>query len=85
LTLKKVCILYTLKEGATLPKRPKTKDIIKRLKSEGYVQKATEGSHKHFVHPDFPGKITVVVSKAEQSIGVLREIYRQAKWKWPPE
>jgi predicted RNA binding protein YcfA (HicA-like mRNA interferase family) len=78
-------MIYTSIPRSELPKRPKTKDIIRRLKGEGYVLKATEGSHKHFVHPDRPGKITVVVSKTEQSIGVLREIYRQAKWRWPPD
>ena len=35
------------------------KEIIKILKKDGWVEKNCKGSHKQFVHPEKPGKVTV--------------------------
>ena len=35
------------------------KEVEKLLLADGWVYKTTKGSHKHFVHPAKPGKVTV--------------------------
>ena len=35
------------------------RDVEKLLTADGWVYKTTKGSHKHFVHPTKPGKVTV--------------------------
>lgn len=35
------------------------KEVEKLLLADGWVYKTTKGSHKHFVHPTKPGKVTV--------------------------
>ncbi|WP_315974004.1 type II toxin-antitoxin system HicA family toxin [Paenibacillus melissococcoides] len=36
-----------------------SREIIKILKSDGWVHKNTEGDHWHFVHPTKKGKVSV--------------------------
>ena len=35
------------------------RDIEKIITDDGWVYKTTNGSHKHFVHPTKPGKVTI--------------------------
>ncbi len=35
------------------------RDIEKIIMDDGWVYKTTKGSHKHFVHPTKPGKVTI--------------------------
>jgi predicted RNA binding protein YcfA (HicA-like mRNA interferase family) len=37
----------------------KVRDIIHRLEADGWREKRTRGSHRQFVHPTKPGKVTV--------------------------
>lgn len=39
--------------------RMKPREVEKILLDDGWVHKATKGSHKHFVHPVKAGKVTV--------------------------
>jgi predicted RNA binding protein YcfA (HicA-like mRNA interferase family) len=36
-----------------------SRDLIKLLEADGWVWHSTTGSHRHFKHPDKPGKVTV--------------------------
>ena len=64
----------------------KVKEILKRLKAEGWYLKNTEGSHRHFVHPTINGKVTVA---GRESLDIppktLKSIYAQAGWPWNAE
>jgi predicted RNA binding protein YcfA (HicA-like mRNA interferase family) len=40
------------------------------------------GSHIKFKHPGKQGGVTVPHPKKDLPIGTLRNIYRQAGWKW---
>jgi predicted RNA binding protein YcfA (HicA-like mRNA interferase family) len=61
----------------------RSSEIIKRLKTEGWVLVNTRGSHQQFKHPSQPGKVTVPHPKKSIPTGTQRNIYRQAGWEWP--
>ncbi|WP_072766211.1 type II toxin-antitoxin system HicA family toxin [Nitrosospira sp. Nsp11] len=60
----------------------KSKDIIKRLQSEGWNLDRVKGSHHQFTHFEKAGLVTVKHPDSDIPIGTLRSIYRQAGWKW---
>jgi predicted RNA binding protein YcfA (HicA-like mRNA interferase family) len=37
----------------------KIRDLLKMLADDGWKLRITEGSHRQFVHPTKPGKVTV--------------------------
>jgi predicted RNA binding protein YcfA (HicA-like mRNA interferase family) len=37
----------------------KVRDVLKILADDGWTPKNQEGSHRQFVHPSKPGKVTV--------------------------
>ena len=69
---KKVCIIRIMKSA----------EVIRRLKRDGWVFRNVRGSHHQCVHPEKPGRVTVKHPSKEIPIGTLRNIYRQANWKW---
>ncbi|MGH7749585.1 MAG: type II toxin-antitoxin system HicA family toxin [Candidatus Dormibacteria bacterium] len=61
----------------------KYRDLRRRLKSEGFEVVARDGSHEQWKHPDRPGRVTVSgKSRRDVPNGTLRNIFRQAGWKW---
>ena len=52
------------------------REIEKLLLADGWVHKNTKGSHKQFVHPQKPGKITVPQHKGDLDIKTARSILR---------
>jgi predicted RNA binding protein YcfA (HicA-like mRNA interferase family) len=57
----------------------KTRDLIKRLESDGWVHVRTRGSHRHFRHPTKPGTVTVAGKPSiDVPIGTLKAILKQA-------
>ncbi len=40
-----------------MPKKPREMERI--ILSDGWVFKSQEGSHRHYVHPTKPGKVTI--------------------------
>ena len=56
--------------------------VIRKLKQDGWVLQNTRGSHHHFKHPKKAGRVTVKHPTKDIPIGTLRNIYRQAEWKW---
>jgi predicted RNA binding protein YcfA (HicA-like mRNA interferase family) len=61
-----------------------SRDIITKLKDDGWTLDRVNGSHHHFRHPEKPGTVTVQHPRKDMPTGTLRSIYRQAQWPWPP-
>jgi len=57
-----------------------SREIIKRLKADGWTEVDVRGSHRQFKHPDRSGKITVPHPKKDLPIGTVLSIYKQAGW-----
>jgi predicted RNA binding protein YcfA (HicA-like mRNA interferase family) len=55
-----------------------SREIIKRLKDDGWFEVAHEGSHKQFKHATKPGRVTVPSPRRDVPIGTLRSIEKQA-------
>jgi len=59
-----------------------SRDVISRLLVEGWVRHHVKGSHQQFRHPRKTGKVTVPHPNKDLPTGTLRNIYRQAGWRW---
>lgn len=58
----------------------KVRDLIKLVEADGWKLKNTVGSHRQFVHPAKPGKVTVAGHPSKDlALGTVRSILRQAK------
>lgn len=60
-----------------------SREIIKRLREEGWLLVHIRGSHHQYKHPDKSGRVTVPHPKKNLPKGTLRSIYKQAGWQWP--
>jgi predicted RNA binding protein YcfA (HicA-like mRNA interferase family) len=57
----------------------KVRDVIRILTNDGWVQVSQKGSHRHFKHPNKPGKVTVPGNVGDDlKEGTYRSILRQA-------
>lgn len=54
------------------------REIERILIKNGWKHKKTKGSHKHFIHDERPGKITVPQHKTDLDIGTAKSILTQA-------
>jgi Predicted periplasmic or secreted lipoprotein len=59
-----------------------SRDVLAKLKADGWIRVHVRGSHHHFKHPTKFGRVTVPHPKKDLPIGTLRSIYRQAGWTW---
>ena len=59
-----------------------SRDIIKKLKTDGWILHHVKGDHYQFKHPIKSKKVTVPHPSKDIAIGTLRSIYRQAGWDW---
>ena len=59
-----------------MPKRPR--EMEKEILKDGWVFKSQEGSHRHYIHPCKPGKVTIPFHSKELSTIVEKSIRRQA-------
>jgi predicted RNA binding protein YcfA (HicA-like mRNA interferase family) len=62
-----------------------SREIIKRLRKDGWELVHIKGSHHQFKHPQKAGRVTVPHPKRDLPVGTLKSIFRQAGWKWPEE
>lgn len=58
-----------------------SKEIIKRLKAEGWELDRVNGSHHTFKHPSKPGLCTVPHPRKDFPKGTLLSIQKQAGWR----
>ncbi|MFM7232514.1 MAG: type II toxin-antitoxin system HicA family toxin [bacterium] len=57
------------------------RDVLKRLRSEGWVLVRQRGSHRQYRHPERPGTVTVAgPGTLDLAPGTLKSIARQAGW-----
>jgi predicted RNA binding protein YcfA (HicA-like mRNA interferase family) len=59
-----------------------SKEIIKRLISEGWFLAGGKGDHEKFKHLSKSGHVVVPHPRKDIAIGTLRSNYRQAGWLW---
>jgi predicted RNA binding protein YcfA (HicA-like mRNA interferase family) len=59
-----------------------SKQIIKRLESEGWQQVGGKGDHVKFKHAGKLGHVVVPHPRKDLAVGTLHNIYRQAGWNW---
>jgi predicted RNA binding protein YcfA (HicA-like mRNA interferase family) len=59
-----------------------SRDLITRLKKDGWILVHIRGSHHHYKHPRKPGRVTIPHPKKDIPIGTLRSIFKQAGWDW---
>jgi predicted RNA binding protein YcfA (HicA-like mRNA interferase family) len=55
-----------------------SREVIKRLKADGWYEVAQAGSHKQFKHPVKPGRVTVPFPKKDIPLGTILSIEKQA-------
>ena len=55
-----------------------SREIIRKLKEDGWFEVAQVGSHKQFKHPTKPGRVTVPSPRKDVPAGTLRSIEKQA-------
>jgi predicted RNA binding protein YcfA (HicA-like mRNA interferase family) len=58
-----------------------SREIIRRLKDDGWFEVAQAGSHKQFKHPTKPGRVTVPAPRRDVPAGTLRSIEKQGSIK----
>jgi len=58
-----------------------SREIIKRLKADGWYEVTITGSHHHFKHPVKKGKVTVPHPKKDIPLKTLISIEKQANLK----
>ena len=54
------------------------KELEKILLENGWIHIGQKGSHRHYVHPDRKGKITIPFHGGTLKIGTEKEILKQA-------
>lgn len=55
-----------------------SRDLIKKLKDDGWYEISQVGSHKQFKHPMKKGRVTVPYPKRDIPIGTLKSVEKQA-------
>ncbi|HEX7887683.1 MAG TPA: type II toxin-antitoxin system HicA family toxin [Phenylobacterium sp.] len=55
-----------------------SREVIKALEADGWIEVAQRGSHKQFKHPTNAGRVTVPHPKRDLPIGTLRSIEKQS-------
>ena len=61
-----------------------SKEVIRKLETDGWFLAGVKGSHHQFRHGSKLGRVTVPHPRKDLLTGTLRSIYRQAGWSWPP-
>lgn len=56
----------------------RSREVIKRLKADGWEEVRQAGSHKQFRHPTKPGTVTVPHPDADMAVGTLKSIEKQS-------
>jgi predicted RNA binding protein YcfA (HicA-like mRNA interferase family) len=57
------------------------REVIRRLRDDGWYEVRQSGGHKQFKHDDKPGLVTVPTHGSKDiPRGTLKSIYQQAGW-----
>ena len=58
-----------------MPKRPK--DMEKEILADGWIFKNQEGSHRHYIHPTKPGKVTIPFHSSKELTKIVEKSIRK--------
>ena len=58
-----------------------SRELIKRLKADGWILSRTKGDHHQFKHPTKAGIVTVQHPVKDLTRFVVDSIFKQAGWK----
>ncbi len=58
-----------------------SREILRKLRADGWFEVATRGSHLQMKHPTKPGRVTLPHPKKDLPLGTLKSIERQARLK----
>lgn len=58
-----------------------SRDVLRLLKADGWVEVGQKGSHLQLKHPEKPGRVTLPHPKKDMPIGTLASIEKQAGMK----
>lgn len=53
----------------------KIRDVLKLLREDGWLLKNQEGSHRQYVHPVKPGKVTIAGHPSEELDPKTKSLY----------
>jgi predicted RNA binding protein YcfA (HicA-like mRNA interferase family) len=59
-----------------------SRELINRLKSDGWVRVGGKGDHEKFKHPEKSGHVVIPHPCKDLPTGTLRNIFRLAGWPW---
>jgi predicted RNA binding protein YcfA (HicA-like mRNA interferase family) len=59
-----------------MPKKPRELEML--ILNDGWIFKSQEGSHRHYVHPTKPGKVTIPFHCKDIPKGTENAILKQA-------
>jgi predicted RNA binding protein YcfA (HicA-like mRNA interferase family) len=61
----------------------RVRDLIRKLKADGWYLARVRGSHHHFAHSTKPGIVTIAYDQESDDMpaGTLNSIFKQAGWK----
>lgn len=59
-----------------MPMKPK--EMEQRILADGWIFKSQEGSHKHYIHPEKDGKVTIPFHKKDLPKGTENNILKPA-------
>lgn len=54
------------------------REVLKRLRADGWYKADQEGSHCQLKHPEKPGKVTVPIHSGDIAPKTLARIWKQA-------
>ncbi len=55
-----------------------SREVLRRLRKDGWVEAGQRGSHVQLTHPEKPGRVTVPHPRRDIPKGTLRSIERQS-------
>jgi predicted RNA binding protein YcfA (HicA-like mRNA interferase family) len=62
----------------------KVRDVIRLIEEDGWRLRSQKGSHRQYVHPTKPGRVTIPNHPGDDlRTGTLRSIFRQAQIRRP--
>ncbi len=53
-------------------------EVEKSILLDGWILKAQKGSHRHYVHPTKPGKVTIPFHRGDLDNRTVKSIMKQA-------
>lgn len=56
----------------------RVEELEKLIKNDGWILKNQKGSHRQYVHPVKPGKVTVPFHRGDVNKGTAKAILKQA-------